>query len=138
MIEWPEIRPKVVRDKAYLVLRKQEEPVHFQDIARLISELGVDSKPMHTQTVHNELIKDNRFILVGRGIYGLKEHGYEGGTVKNVIERILQEQGPLTSDEVVELVGQRKILKRNTILLNLQSRKHFRRLDDGRYHIREA
>ena len=136
--KWPEIQPKVVRDKAYLVLKKQRRPLHFRDIARLITELGIDTKPTHMQTVHNELIKDARFVLVGRGTYGLQEHGFEGGTVREVIERILKESGALSSDEVLRLVGERKILKENTILLNLQNRKHFKRLEDGRYAVRKT
>ncbi|HMB17575.1 MAG TPA: sigma factor-like helix-turn-helix DNA-binding protein [Candidatus Paceibacterota bacterium] len=136
--EWPEIEPKVIRDKAYLVLKKKQQPLHFSKIANQIGEMGIASNPAHVQTVHNELIKDNRFVLVGRGIYGLKEHGYEGGTVKEVIEKILDNQGPLHSEEVVKLVNQKKILKENTILLNLQNKDNFKRLDDGRYHIKEA
>lgn len=136
--EWPEIEPKVIRDKSYLVLKKKQQPLHFSKIANEIGEMGIDENPAHVQTVHNELIKDNRFVLVGRGIYGLKEHGYEGGTVKEVIEKILDNQGPLHSEEVVKLVNQKKILKENTILLNLQNKDNFKRLDDGRYHIKEA
>lgn len=135
---WPEIEPKVVRDKAHIILKKKKTPLHFREIANLINRLGIDNKKMHVQTVHNELIKDDRFVLVGRGMYGLKEHGFEGGTAQEVIRKVLKEKGPLTSKEVVELVSQKKILKRNTILLNLQNRKYFCRLDDGRYYIREA
>lgn len=136
--EWKEIEPRVIRDKAYLVLKKQEEPLHFENIAEMISELELDEDEAHTQTVHNELIKDDRFVLVGRGMYGLKEHGYEGGTAKEVIEKLLKQNGPMTSDEVVDLVNQKKMLKDNTILLNLQNRNNFKRLEDGRYHVKEA
>lgn len=136
--EWKEIEPKVIRDKAYLVLRKNQDPLHFSEIADMISQLSEKEGEAHTQTVHNELIKDDRFVLVGRGMYGLKEHGFEGGTAKEVIEKLLKEKGPMTSDEVVDLVNQKKILKDNTILLNLQSKSNFRRLDDGRYDVKEA
>jgi predicted Zn-ribbon and HTH transcriptional regulator len=136
--EWAEIEPKTIRDKAYLVLKKNEKPLHFNDIARNIQKLGIDKKPAHVQTVHNELIKDGRFVLVGRGMYALQEHGYESGTVKEVIGKLLHERGPLSSDEVVRLVNERRFLKENTILLNLQNRKHFKRLEDGTYHIKEA
>ncbi len=136
--EWAEIEPKTIRDKAYLVLKKQQKPLHFEDIAKSIHKLGIDKKPAHVQTVHNELIKDKRFVLVGRGMYGLQEHGYEPGTVKEVIGKLLKDRGPLSSDDVVRLVNERRFLKENTILLNLQNRKHFKRLDDGTYHIKEA
>ncbi|MDI6734026.1 MAG: sigma factor-like helix-turn-helix DNA-binding protein [Patescibacteria group bacterium] len=136
--EWPEIDPKAIRDKAYLVLRKYGKPFHFIDIAKHIIKYGIDNKPAHIQTVHNELIKDDRFVLVGRGIYGLRENGYEPGTVREVIARILKKKGALHSQEVVRLVNEQRILKENTILLGLQNRRYFKRLDDGRYHVKEV
>ncbi|MEK7512701.1 MAG: sigma factor-like helix-turn-helix DNA-binding protein [Patescibacteria group bacterium] len=135
---WPEIEPKTVRDKAYLVLKKHAKPLHFEDIAKFITKHGIDKKPAHVQTVHNELIKDNRFVLVGRGMYGLREHGFVPGTVREVIARLLKKNGPLPAHEVVARVNQERFLKENTILLSLQNRKFFRRLDDGRYHVKEA
>ncbi len=135
---WPEIEPKTIRDKMYLVLKKHEKPLHFQDIARYISKYGLSKNTAHVQTVHNELIKDTRFVLVGRGIYGLRENGFEPGTVREVIARLLETHGPLHSTEVVNLVNQQRFLKENTILLNLQNRRHFTRLEDGRYKIKEA
>jgi hypothetical protein len=135
---WPEIEPKTVRDKAYLVLKRYGKPLHFKLIAKYINRFGIDKKPAHIQTVHNELIKDDRFVLVGRGIYALRENGFEPGTVREVIARLLRKNGPLTSPEVVKLVNEERFLKENTILLNLQNKKYFRRLDDGRYHVREA
>ena len=135
---WPEIEPRTVRDKAYLVLRKHSKPLHFADIAKSINYFGIDKKPAHVQTVHNELIKDVRFVLVGRGMYALAEHGFEPGTVREVMAGLLKRRGPLKPNEIIKLVNQQRILKENTILLNLQNRRHFKRLDDGRYHVREA
>lgn len=136
--EWSEIEPKVIRDKAHLILKKKNKPFHFSDIAKEIEQTNIDNKNVHVQTVHNELIKDSRFILVGRGIYGLRSQGYEGGTVKEVIEKILKEEGPLSAGQVVKLVNRKKILKKNTILLNLQNGSHFESGDDGKYRIRKA
>lgn len=136
--EWPEIEPKTIRDKAYLALKKSEKPLHFEDIAKSIHSLKIDKKPAHVQTVHNELIKDNRFVLVGRGVYGLREEGYEPGTVREVIARLLKSRGPLQASDVIRFVNERRFLKENTILLNLQNRKFFKRLDDGRYHVKEV
>jgi len=135
---WPEIEPKTIRDKVYLVLRKHNEPLHFADIAKNINKFGLDRKPAHVQTVHNELIKDDRFVLVGRGVYGLKEKGYQSGTVREVIARLLKKHGPLESTTVVRLVNEQRFLKENTILLNLQNRRYFKRLDNGRYQVHEA
>ncbi len=135
---WPEIEPKTIRDKVYLVLRKHDKPLHFADIAKNINKFGLDRKPAHVQTVHNELIKDDRFVLVGRGVYGLKEKGYQSGTVREVIARLLKKHGPLESTTVVRLVNEQRFLKENTILLNLQNRRYFKRLDNGRYQVHEA
>ena len=136
--DWPEIKPKNIRDKIYLALHKENQPLHFENIAKCINKHAFDSKQAYPQTVHNELIKDDRFILVGRGIYGLKEYGYEPGTVREVIARLLKEKGPLVSSEVVELVNENRIFKKQTILLNLQNRKHFKRLNNGQYTIHNA
>lgn len=135
---WPEIEPRTVRDKAYLALRRHGEPLHFENIATYINRFGIDQKKAHVQTVHNELIKDKRFVLVGRGMYALEEHGFEPGTVREVIARILKKQGPLSSKEVVSHVKKQRILKENTVLLSLQNRRHFKRLDNGTYHVKEA
>jgi DNA-binding CsgD family transcriptional regulator len=136
--EWAEIEPKTIRDKAYLVLKKNGQPLHFEHVAKFINEYGLDKKRAHVQTVHNELIKDHRFVLVGRGMYGLQEHGFESGTVREVITSLLKKNGPLSSTEVVTLVNKQRFLKENTILLSLQNRKHFKRLETGKYHVREA
>lgn len=136
--EWPEIEPKTIRDKIYLVLKKHGKPIHFAEIAKFINRLGLDKKPAHVQTTHNELINDERFVLVGRGIYGLKEHGYEPGTVREVITNLLKKNGPLSAQDVVDSVNERRYFRKNTILINLQNRNYFRRLNDGRYQVRGA
>ena len=70
---WVHVNPKTARDKNWLVLTKAAKPLHFREIAELINKLeGV--KPAHPDTVHNELIKDPRFVLVGRGVYALREN----------------------------------------------------------------
>ena len=136
--DWAEIEPKTIRDKAYLVLKKHGQPLHFESVAKCINEYGLDKKRAHVQTVHNELIKDGRFVLVGRGMYGLKEHGFEAGTVREVIATLLKKHGALSSSDVVTFVNKQRFLKENTILLSLQNRKHFKRLENGKYHIKEA
>jgi len=134
LVHWPEINPKGVRDKAYLVLKKAGEPQHFTKIADLINKTSLSSRPAHPQTVHNELIKDSRFVLVGRGIYALVEWGYEPGAVKDVIIKILAKaKKPLHREEIISAVLEQRKVKRNTILINLQSNKEFQRLEDGRY-----
>jgi hypothetical protein len=136
--EWPEISPATVRDKIYLVLKKRVEPLHFEDIAKHINQVGFDEQEALAPTVHNELIKDNRFVLVGRGMYGLKEQGYEPGTAREVIAKVLKNQGPLRPTDVVTHVNKQRFFKPNTILINLQNRNFFERMPDGRYRVRES
>src|SRR3989344_935159 len=138
LMEWPEINPKTVRDRAYLILKDAEKPLHFRDIADFIKERRFDGKSVHASTVHNELIKDGRFVLVGRGIYALAEHGFTPGAAREVIQRILKESGPLHPKNLVQLVLKERLFKENTVLLNLQNKKLFKRLSDGRYHVSQA
>lgn len=136
--EWAEISPATVRDKIYLVLKKKAEPLHFEDIATHINKVGFDDQKALAPTVHNELIKDSRFVLVGRGMYGLKEHGYEPGTAREVIAKVLKSKGPLKASDVVSHVNAQRFFKQNTILINLQNRNFFERMNDGRYRVRES
>lgn len=136
---WPEVNPRTVRDWAYLVLKKQGNPLHFQDIANGINKVRKDpKKTAHMQTVHNELIKDPRFVLVGRGMYSLQEFGVMPGTAREVMARLLKDHGPLNPEELMKLVLNERLLKKNTVLINLRNRKHFKRLDDGRYTVNFA
>lgn len=136
--DWPEISPSTVRDKIYLVLKKNNAPLHFEDIATHINKAAFDDQEALAPTVHNELIKDNRFVLVGRGLYGLQEHGYQPGTAREVIASVLKKHGALPADDVVSHVGKQRFFKPNTVLINLQNKNFFERLPDGRYKIREA
>lgn len=134
--DWPEIKPKGTRDRAYIVLKKEKNPLHFRQVARLIEESGIfnSKRKAHPQTVHNELIKDQRFVLVGRGLYALSEWGYKPGTVKKVIFRILKEtKKPLSQEEIVEKVSKQRQVAKNTILLNLKDKKYFKQDLSNKY-----
>ena len=85
LVSWPEVNPKSIRDKTYLVLNRHGRPLHFSEIARHVRDLGTNKRDVTVQAVHNELIKDVRFILIGRGIYALAEWGYTPGTVAEII-----------------------------------------------------
>lgn len=128
---WPEINPKGIKDRAYLVFKKAKKPLHFKEVTKLI-------EGSHVQTVHNELIKDSRFILVGRGTYALSEWGYYPGQVKDVIFSILK-QAPksLTKEEILGKVLKQRIVKENTVLLNLNNKNHFLRDAEGKYTVKE-
>lgn len=139
LVSWPEIRPKGVRDKAYLVLKKENNPKHFSEIAKLINVAGFQGKKANVQTVHNELIKDNRFVLVGRGMYALSEWGYKSGTVKDVLVDLLKSSSkPLAKTALLTKVMNARMVKENTILLNLQDSKTFVKNEDGTYELKEA
>ncbi|MFA5886994.1 MAG: sigma factor-like helix-turn-helix DNA-binding protein [Patescibacteria group bacterium] len=73
LAHWGEIKPKTVNDKIYLILKHQGQPLHFTEIAKQINTIKFDKKVANAATVHNELILDNRYVLVSRGTYGLKE-----------------------------------------------------------------
>jgi len=131
--------PKGVRDTAYLVLKKTEQPIHFREIASRSNQLYAQTKKVLPQTVHNELIRDPRFVLVGRGIYALKEWGYDSGTVKDVILNTLKKsKKPLSKNEILNAVKKQRIVKDNTIFLNLSDKTSFKRNLDGKYVIRMA
>ncbi len=125
------INAKGMRDYAYLVIRRHGSPIHFREVAKLITELF--KKKAHVATTHNELIKDPRFVLVGRGLYALSEWGYMSGVVKDVIKNIIQKSGPLTKDEIVKKVLKERYVKENTIMVNLQNPKYFKKNKDGKY-----
>ena len=134
--DWEEINPKTVREKSYLILKKQDQPLHFREIAETINKTGFAGRLARPQTVHNELIKDPRFVLVGRGIYGLAERGFKPGISREIISQILKEEGPLPLEKIIDLVQKQRFLKNNTIILNLQNKKYFKKLGDGRYTIK--
>ncbi len=129
----PNINAKGMRDYAYLVIRRHGSPIHFREVAKLITELF--NKKAHVATTHNELIKDPRFVLVGRGLYALSEWGYMSGVVRDVIRGILEKNGPLTKEEIINKVLKERYVKENTIMVNLQNPKFFKKSKDGRYSI---
>jgi hypothetical protein len=125
------IRAKGIRDYAYLVIRKHGSPIHFREVAKAITR--VFGKKAHVATTHNELIKDDRFVLVGRGLYALAEWGYLTGIVRDVIKGILEKHGPLSKKDIIDKVLKERYVKENTILVNLQNTKHFKKDKEGRY-----
>lgn len=132
--EWPGVNPKTVRDKIHYILRKTQKPMHFQEIAKAIADEKFDTKKVVPATVHNELIADNRFVLIGRGIYALKEWGYAPGTVKDIVISILKSSGGAMEfpDIYQEVLKQRQVRK-NTVLINLQNQKEFKKIGSNKF-----
>lgn len=126
-----QISPRGMKDMAHMVLRKNNEPMHFKNIA-----VGIESllkRPAHIQTVHNELIKDGRFVLVGRGLYALNSMGYKSGIVADVIKQILKERSPLAKEEIIKEVLKQRRVKEGTIAINLQNKEFFKKTAQGHY-----
>ncbi|MDP3982443.1 MAG: sigma factor-like helix-turn-helix DNA-binding protein [bacterium] len=139
--EWPEVNPRGIREKAHIALKHTGRPLHFLQVTRLIEDMqeswGKSNRRVLPQTVHNELIKDARFVLVGRGMYGLVEWGYRPGTVKDVMAAIIGENGgKIARDEIIKKTLEQRSVKESTILLNLQDRGLFARDEKGMYDIR--
>ncbi len=127
------IKTRGIKDYAFLMMRKHGSPMHFREVAKAI--VDTFGRKTHIATTHNELIKDPRFVLVGRGYYALAEWGYKPGVVRDVIKEILVKEGPMTKEEVVDRVLKERFLKKNTILVNLQNAKYFTKLDNGTYTV---
>ncbi len=136
LVSWSLINPRGVKDKAHAVLVKEGKPLHFREVARAIDRTGWSKRKAHPQTVHNELIKDPRFVLVGRGLYALKEWGYEPGVVRDVMASVIKNAGrPLAKEDVIRLVSEKRLVKPQTIALNLQNKSLFRRDEGGKYTL---
>lgn len=138
LTKWPAVNPKNIRDKIYVILAENGKPLHFSDIAKAIKASDFKRKNVTTQAIHNELIKDKRFVLIGRGIYALDSWGYSKGTVADTIADVLRSAGePLHRDEIVKRVLKSRQVKETTILLNLQSKPQFKRVSKATYTLVE-
>lgn len=136
LVKWPMVNPKNIRDKIYVILHENGNPLHFNEIAKAIKDSSFKRKDVTTQAIHNELIKDKRFVLIGRGIYALKEWGYKKGTVADIIVDVLKKAGePLHRDEIVKRVLKSRHVKETTILLNLQGKSQFKRVAKATYTL---
>ena len=136
LAKWPTVNPKNIRDKIYVVLESKKEPMHFADIAKTIKDSNFKRKNVTIQAIHNELIKDSRFVLIGRGIYALNSWGYSKGTVSDIISEVLGKSAkPLTREEIVKRVLKSRKVKETTILLNLQNKKLFKKVDKNTYTL---
>lgn len=136
LTKWGTIVPRRMNDKIYLVLKKHGKPMHFNEITRLINETGFDHRKAYPPTVHNELILNKQYVLVGRGIYALGEWGYKPGVVADVLQDILRTaNAAMSRDELVHKVLEQRMVKKNTVYLALADRTRFEKLADGRYQL---
>lgn len=136
LIKWPLVNPRNIRDKIYVILKEHGKHMHFSEIADAIKKSDFKRKDVTVQAIHNELIKDKRFVLVGRGVYALAEWGYSRGTVADVIAEVLKKANePLHRDEIVKRVLKNRYVKETTVLLNLQGKPQFKRVAKATYSL---
>ncbi|MBR2709586.1 hypothetical protein IKE72_00720 [Candidatus Saccharibacteria bacterium] len=136
LTKWPAVNPKNIRDKIYVILETKKQPMHFSEIAQEIKDSNFRRKNVTVQAIHNELIKDPRFILIGRGIYALSTWGYKKGTISDIIKSILEKsEKPLTREEIVKRVLRARKVKETTVLLNLQNKKLFKKVGKNSYEL---
>jgi len=135
--KWESLNPRTLKAKAHYVLQKEGIPMHFVTIANRIGQTM--NEVVKTTTVHNELIRNPEFILVGRGIYALQSWGiYFGGTVADVIADVMKKnKGPMSREEVVAEVVKVKQVKPATIYINLQNKKLFQRVGRNFYDLKK-
>jgi len=133
LAKWPTVNPRNIRDKIYVVLVQTKKPMHFGEIAEAVKAEKFRRNNVTEQAIHNELIKDDRFVLIGRGIYALSEWGYKKGSITDVIEDILKKESPLHREEIVRRVLKVRQVREATILLNLQNKPQFKRVAKAQY-----
>ena len=132
---WPEVNPRNIRDKIMVVLSDNKKPMHFTEIAEAIKKQNFKRNTVTPQAIHNELIKDSRFILVGRGLYGLVNWGYKAGTLSDIITDILKQESPLHREDIIRRVLDQRHIREATILLTLQNNKAFKRISKSQYEL---
>ncbi|EKD92856.1 MAG: RNA polymerase sigma factor [uncultured bacterium] len=133
--DWRNINPKTLRDKIHFILDKENKPLHFREIAQKIRDCLFDNKRINFQAVHNELIRNERFVLIGRGLYALEKWGYKPGTVGDVIAKILSDGKTRTREEIMKEVLKQRFVKKITIYLNLKNDRRVQSLNGDRYRL---
>jgi len=132
LTRWKILNPKTLKDKAIYVMKKDKVPMHFIDISNKISDYLGESVKINT--IHNELIRNEEFILIWRWIYALKEWGFKPGTVLDVILDILGKNwGPMTTEDIIKKVLKVRNVKKTTIYMNLQNKKAIERVGRNFY-----
>lgn len=134
--KWRILNPKTLKDKSLYVMKKQKKPMHFVDISNeIFKQLWEQVK---VNTVHNELIRNNEFVLIGRGIYALKEWWFKPGTVLDVVIDVMKKVWePISTEEIVDKVLKVRDVRASTIYMNLQNRKYIERVWRNYYKLKD-
>lgn len=132
--EWRFINPRSIKDCIMIVLKEAGKPLHFSAIMEAISKDFPNRKRVTPQASHNELIRHDEFVLVGRGLYGLKEWGLAAGTVCDLIRMVLIENnGPMKRQDIIQSVLDKREVRLGTISLSLQKYPFFERVGRAVY-----
>ena len=135
--KWKILNPKTLKDKAIYVMKKEKVPMHFVDIANKITEYLWEK--VKVNTIHNELIRNDEFVLIGRGLYALKEWGFKSWTVIDVITDILKKKGePMSTEDIIKSVLKVRNVKKTTIYMNLQNKDIIERVWRNYYYLKNA
>ena len=136
LTRWKILNPKTLKDKTIYVMNKEKIPMHFIDIANKITEYLGDK--VKVNTIHNELIRNNNFVLIGRWIYALKSWGFTAGTVLDVIVSVLEKAWePMTTDDIAKEVLKTRDVKKTTIYMNLQNKDVIERVWRNYYQLKK-
>ena len=136
LTKWKILNPKTLKDKAIYVMKKEKTTMHFVDISNHITQsLG---EAVKINTIHNELIRNSEFVLIGRWIYALKEYGFNPGTVLDVIEEILKKSWePMNTEDIIKEVLKTRNVKQTTIYMNLQNKNVIERVWRNFYTLKQ-
>ncbi len=132
--KWKILNPKTLKDKSIYIMKKEKIPMHFIDISNKITEyLGESVK---VNTIHNELIRNEEFVLIGRGLYALKEWGFKSWSVIDVISDILKKRGEaMSTEDIIKSVLKVREVKKTTVYMNLQNRNIIKRVGRNYYDL---
>ena len=136
LTKWKILNPKTLKDKAIYIMKREKVPMHFVDLSNKITDLL--GKTVKVNTIHNELIRNNEFVLIGRWIYALKEWWFIPWTVLDVIINILDKKWePMSTEEITKEVLKTRNVKPTTIYMNLQNKNLIERVWRNYYQYKK-
>jgi len=135
LTRWKILNPQTLREKTLYIMKKEKIPMHYIDITnKIIDHFKEDIK---INTIHNELIKWEDFVLIGRWIYALKEWWFTAGTVLDVIVSTFKKfKKPMSLQEISKEVLKTRKVKTTTIYMNLQNKKVIERVWRNFYYLK--
>lgn len=123
-----------------LALREIGEPVHYETIAKETNALLPKKLKARPRLIYAELLRrDDLFVRVGKGIFGLKEWGIpDDGNLANAAHRVLSEAGkPLHYEVITDRVLETWRVRPSSVYVALQSDHRFISIGTGVFWIRD-